>query len=730
MSSLRFDALRMILKDSVNGQPAEASRPISEYFGKHVFSHDKMRRYLSKEANREFDKCLEQDEPISLRLADQIATAMKTWASEKGVTHYTHWFQPLNGATAEKHDAFFEFDSQQGVMEQFSGKLLVQQEPDASSFPSGGMRNTFEARGYTGWDPSSPAFIVDGTLCIPTVFISYKGESLDYKTPLLRSKRAVDKAATKVCQLFDQKVRNVSVTLGWEQEYFLVDERLFQARPDLALTGRTLMGHLAAKNQQLEDHYFGSIPERVANYMKDFEYHAHLLGIPLKTRHNEVAPGQFECAPIFEEVNIAVDHNQLLMDLMNRIARHHRFRVLLHEKPFDGVNGSGKHNNWSMMTDTGINLLAPGNAPDKNMQFLVFLINTVKAVHDRAELLKATIVSAGNEHRLGANEAPPAIMSVFLGKELNNILDQIEATDAAQFLSSSVRQKIKLDIANIPELLVDNTDRNRTSPFAFTGNRFEFRAVGSSANCAAPMISLNTAIAYQLNAFLNELDTKIKAGMDADNAMFTILQQYIIESKIIRFEGNGYSQEWVVEATGRGLSAERSVPLVLKEFLEEKTISMFESENVLTEKEIHARHEIRLETFVKNIQIESRVLGDLAINHIIPVAIKYQNTLLENVQGLKAVLESAEYQEFAKPHIQTIQTISRHISEIRTLVSSMVDARKKANSLTDIAEKALSYDNEVKPHFDFIRGHVDKLELICDDNIWPLPKYRELLFMR
>jgi glutamine synthetase len=730
MSSLRFDALRMILKDSVNGQPAEASRPISEYFGKHVFSHDKMRRYLSKEANREFDKCLEQDEPISLRLADQIATAMKTWASEKGVTHYTHWFQPLNGATAEKHDAFFEFDSQQGVMEQFSGKLLVQQEPDASSFPSGGMRNTFEARGYTGWDPSSPAFIVDGTLCIPTVFISYKGESLDYKTPLLRSKRAVDKAATKVCQLFDQKVRNVSVTLGWEQEYFLVDERLFQARPDLALTGRTLMGHLAAKNQQLEDHYFGSIPERVANYMKDFEYHAHLLGIPLKTRHNEVAPGQFECAPIFEEVNIAVDHNQLLMDLMNRIARHHRFRVLLHEKPFDGVNGSGKHNNWSLLTDTGINLLAPGNAPDKNMQFLVFLINTVKAVHDRAELLKATIVSAGNEHRLGANEAPPAIMSVFLGKELNNILDQIEATDAAQFLSSSVRQKIKLDIANIPELLVDNTDRNRTSPFAFTGNRFEFRAVGSSANCAAPMISLNTAIAYQLNAFLNELDTKIKAGMDADNAMFTILQQYIIESKIIRFEGNGYSQEWVIEATGRGLSAERSVPLVLKEFLEEKTISMFESENVLTEKEIHARHEIRLETFVKNIQIESRVLGDLAINHIIPVAIKYQNTLLENVQGLKAVLESAEYQEFAKPHIQTIQTISRHISEIRTLVSSMVDARKKANSLTDIAEKALSYDNEVKPHFDFIRGHVDKLELICDDNIWPLPKYRELLFMR
>ncbi len=730
MPSLRFDALRMILKDAVNKEPAVANGPISDYFGKHVFSHDKMRRYLSKEANREFDKCLDLDEPITLRLADQIATAMKTWASENGVTHYTHWFQPLNGATAEKHDAFFEFDSRQGVIEQFSGKLLVQQEPDASSFPSGGMRNTFEARGYTGWDPSSPAFIVDGTLCIPTVFISYKGDSLDFKTPLLRSKRALDRAATKVCQMFDPTVKNVVVTLGWEQEYFLVDERLFQARPDLALTGRTLMGHLAAKNQQLEDHYFGSIPERVANYMKDFEYHAHLLGIPLKTRHNEVAPGQFECAPIFEEVNIAVDHNQLLMDLMNRIARHHKFRVLLHEKPFAGVNGSGKHNNWSMLTDSGVNLLSPGNAPDKNMQFLVFLINTVKAVHDRAELLKATIVSAGNEHRLGANEAPPAIMSVFLGKELNSILDQIEATDAAQFLSSTVRQKIKLDIANIPELLVDNTDRNRTSPFAFTGNRFEFRAVGSSANCAAPMISLNTAVASQLNLFLSEMEAKVKEGIDVDNAMFTILQKYIIESKKIRFEGNGYSQEWVVEATGRGLSAERSVPLVLKEFLEERTLEMFQSEKVLTEKEIHARHEIRLETFVKNIQIESRVLGDLAINHIIPVAIRYQNTLLENVKGLKMVLNDAEYQEFAKPHIQTIQTISRHISEMRTLVSSMVDARKKANSLADITEKALSYDNEVKPHFDFIRTHVDKLELICDDTIWPLPKYRELLFMR
>jgi len=706
------------------------SSPVSSYFGKHVFSREKMERYLSKEANKEFDQCLEANQPISLRLADQIATAMRTWAMENGVTHYTHWFQPLNGATAEKHDAFFEFTSDNHAIERFSGKLLVQQEPDASSFPSGGMRNTFEARGYTGWDPSSPAFIIDKTLCIPSVFISYKGDSLDYKTPLLRSRKAIDKAATKVCNILDSTVKSVAITLGWEQEYFIVDERLYQTRPDLVLTERTLLGHAAAKNQQLEDHYFGTIPARVQAFMKDLEYRAHLLGIPIKTRHNEVAPGQFECAPIFEELNIAVDHNQLLMDLMNRVAQKHKLRVLLHEKPFAGINGSGKHNNWSLLTNTGINLLSPKGDPQKNLLFLIFLINIIKAVNDNANLLKASISSASNEHRLGANEAPPAIMSIFLGTELTNLLDEIEKTDAATFKTGTVPQKLKLDVANIPEILLDNTDRNRTSPFAFTGNRFEFRAVGSSANCAAAMIALNTAVAQQLEYFFNDYSRQLSGGLSQESAIYAILQRYIVESKKIRFEGNGYSREWIEEAERRGLSTERSVPLILNAYLDAKVTDMFSGQKVFSPQELHARYEIRLETFVKNLQIESRVLGDLCINHIVPIAIRYQNILIENLRGMKELISQGEFEELCRPQLDAVRKISHHIAQIQILVNNMIEARKKANAITDIFEKAQCYDQKVKPFFEEIRDHVDKLEMICDDKIWPLPKYRELLFIR
>jgi glutamine synthetase len=728
MPNIRFKALEQIMQDKFEPVTAKYQK-VSEYFARAVFTHEKMQNYLSQKAYDEFQQSIQQNTPITEELADQIASAMKGWAMEQGATHYTHWFQPLNGATAEKHDAFIDFADGNENMERFSGKLLVQQEPDASSFPSGGMRNTFEARGYTGWDPSSPAFIIDGTLCIPTVFISYKGDSLDFKTPLLKSQRAISNAASKICKLFDHNVSQVKVTLGWEQEYFLVDERLYMARPDLHLTGRTLMGHASAKDQQMEDHYFGSIPSRVMTFIQDFEHQAHLLGIPVKTRHNEVAPGQFECAPMFEEVNLAVDHNQLVMDLMKKVARKHKFRVLLHEKPFQGVNGSGKHNNWSLMTDTGINLLSPGKIPGKNLMFLSFLVNAISAVYQNADLLRSSIVSAGNQHRLGANEAPPAIISVFIGQELTRILNQI-ADSPEKELSDEMSAKIQLNIANIPELLLDNTDRNRTSPFAFTGNRFEFRAVGSSSNCASPMIVLNTAMADQLEKFYKKLSDKMKDGKPFDKTLISLLRDEILKSKTILFEGDGYSENWIKEAESRGLSNIRSVSEALKSFVKKDSEKLFSKHNVFTKKELEARYEISLDMFIKQMQIESRVLGDLAINHVVPTAIQYQNILIDNVKGLQEILEGKEYREMSQPHIDSIRKISGHVKSIREMVSKMVDARKKANDAEDIVKSADIYDKKVQIWFDEIRYHIDKLELICDDNMWPLPKYRELLFIR
>ncbi|MFO7864984.1 MAG: glutamine synthetase III [Salinivirgaceae bacterium] len=727
MTNIRFKALEQIMHDQ-QSMTTEKPSKISSYFGQSVFSAEKLQSYLSQKAYSEYLQSIQNSTPISLSLADQIASAMKGWAMEQGATHYTHWFQPLNGATAEKHDAFIDFAEGNHNMERFSGKLLVQQEPDASSFPSGGMRNTFEARGYTGWDPTSPAFIIDGTLCIPTVFISYKGDSLDYKTPLLKSQTALSEKASMVCRLFDQHISKVNVTLGWEQEYFLVDERLYLARPDLHLTGRTLMGHASAKDQQLEDHYFGSIPTRVLHYIQDFEHQAHLLGIPIKTRHNEVAPGQFECAPMFEEVNIAIDHNQLLMDLMKKVARKHRFRVLFHEKPYQGVNGSGKHNNWSLLTDTGVNLLAPGKIPGKNLMFLTFLVNAISAVYHNADLLRSAIVSAGNQHRLGANEAPPAIISVFIGQELTRILTQI--ADSSGEITEEKSAGLQLKIANIPELLLDNTDRNRTSPFAFTGNRFEFRAVGSSANCASSMIALNTAMAEQLNKFYTNLSAQLKTKEHFTKTLLEALRNEINVAKPILFEGDGYSQNWLIEAENRGLTNIRSVPEALEALISTESAQLFSKHNVLSEKELEARYEIMLDTFIKQIQIESRVLGDLAINHIVPTAIKYQNVLIKNVEGLKGILDMKDYKELSQPHIDSIKKISGHVKSIREMVSRMVDSRKDANEASDIAASARVYDKEVQVWFDEIRHHIDKLELICDDNIWPLPKYRELLFMR
>ncbi|PLX23875.1 MAG: glutamine synthetase type III [Salinivirgaceae bacterium] len=728
MPNIRFKALEQIMQDKFEPVTAKYQK-VSEYFARAVFTHEKMQNYLSQKAYDEFQQSIQQNTPINEQLADQIASAMKGWAMEQGATHYTHWFQPLNGATAEKHDAFIDFAGDHDNLERFSGKLLVQQEPDASSFPSGGMRNTFEARGYTGWDPTSPAFIIDGTLCIPTVFISYKGDSLDFKTPLLKSQRAISEAASKICQLFDQNVSQVKVTLGWEQEYFLVDERLYMARPDLHLTGRTLMGHASAKDQQMEDHYFGSIPSRVMTFIQDFEHQAHLLGIPVKTRHNEVAPGQFECAPMFEEVNLAVDHNQLVMDLMKKVARKHKFRVLLHEKPFQGVNGSGKHNNWSLMTDTGINLLSPGKVPGKNLMFLSFLVNAISAVYHNADILRSSIVSAGNQHRLGANEAPPAIISVFIGQELTRILNQI-ADSPEKDLSDEMSAKIQLNIANIPELLLDNTDRNRTSPFAFTGNRFEFRAVGSSSNCASPMIVLNTAMADQLEKFYKKLSDKMKGGKSFDKVLISLLRDEILTSKTVLFEGDGYSDNWVKEAEGRGLTNVRSVSEALKSFVKKDSEKLFSKHNVFTKKELEARYEISLDMFIKQMQIESRVLGDLAINHVVPTAIQYQNILIDNVKGLKEILDGKDYREMSQPHIDSIKKISGHVKSIREMVSKMVDARKKANEAETIVKSADIYDKKVQIWFDEIRYHIDKLELICDDNMWPLPKYRELLFIR
>lgn len=729
MSTYRFAAMQELFNRVPLSVPAPADK-VSEFFGINTFDLETMKKYLPTDAYKNVLKAMDSWGHIDRSVADAVASAMKAWAMERGVTHYTHWFHPLNGATAEKHDAFFEPSSDGKVFEHFSGGSLIQQEPDASSLPSGGIRNTFEARGYTAWDPSSPAFIVDKTLCIPTVFVSYTGEALDYKTPLLRSLYVLDQAAVKVCHYFDKDVTKVISTLGWEQEYFLVDEALYYARPDLILTERTLMGHASAKDQQLEDHYFGSIPERVLAFMKDFENECYKLGIPLRTRHNEVAPNQFECAPVFEEANLSVDHNQLLMDVMKRVARHHKFRVLLHEKPYKGINGSGKHNNWSLLSNTGTNLLAPGNTPKSNFQFLTFLINTMKAVHDHSDLLRASIVSAGNEHRLGANEAPPAIMSIFLGQQINKVLDDIESKVTSKRMTPDEKTELKLNIGKIPKILLDNTDRNRTSPFAFTGNRFEFRAVGSTTNCAAPMTILNSAMAKQLSVFKENVDALIDKGIKKDEAIFQILRNIIIETKTIRFEGNGYSEEWVKEAAEKGLSNITDCPVALQAYISKKSVALLEGLGVLSERELEARYDIRLETFTKKIQIEARVLGDLAVNHIIPTVIKYQNRLIENVKGLKEILPSSEFGDAANYQLNSIKRISKHKALIQEMLDELLEERKKANKIENIRSKAKAYSEKVKPYLENIRYHIDKLELIVDDDLWPLPKYRELLYAR
>ncbi len=730
MSTIRFNAL-----EELNNRPVPEvvfpSEKISDYFGSDVFDLPKMQKYLSKDAYKNVINSIETGAKINRKTADQIASGMKEWATGKGATHYTHWFHPLTGNTAEKHDAFISIDQNGNSFETFDGELLVQQEPDASSFPHGGLRNTFEARGYTAWDPTSPAFIVDKTLCIPTIFVSYTGEALDYKTPLLKSLNVLDTAATDVCKYFDKSVNKVIATLGWEQEYFLVDEALFNARPDLVLTGRTLMGHASAKDQQLSDHYFSSIPERVLAYMKEFEIEAHKLGIPIKTRHNEVAPNQFECAPIFEEANLANDHNQLLMKIMRKIAKKHRFNVLFHEKPFAGINGSGKHNNWSLATDTGINLLKPGNTPKSNLLFLSFLINIITAVKKHNDLLRATIMSAGNQHRLGGNEAPPAIISVFLGSKLDDMLNKIEQKVPEKKKSQDISANLKLDIAKIPEILLDNTDRNRTSPFAFTGNRFEFRAVGSNENNAGPLLALNTALADQLIKFKKEVDILINEGIKKDNAVLRILRKYIKESKDIRFEGNGYSEEWTKEAKKRGLTNIREAGKAFEAFISKDTIDLYERNNVLNSKELHSRYEIRICEYVQKIQIEARILGDLAINHIIPTAIKYQNILITSVKELKEIIEDeSDLEALASRRIGTIKKISHHTTQISLMTQEMIEERKKANVIENCIDRIEKYELNVKPYLDKIRYHIDKLELIVDDEIWPLPKYRELLFNR
>ncbi|KAB2871526.1 MAG: glutamine synthetase type III [Bacteroidales bacterium] len=730
MAKQRFTAF----KEAVNRNPLEFNgnkgSKYSEIFGVNVFDREKMKRYLSADAYESLITSIDEGRRIDRKIAGQVAAAMKAWAMEQGATHYTHWFQPLNGATAEKHDAFLSIDKDGKAIELFKGEMLVQQEPDASSFPSGGIRNTFEARGYSAWDPSSPAFILDQTLCIPTVFVSYTGEALDFKTPLLKSLTALDKAAVSVLEYFDKDAKKVFATLGWEQEYFLVDEALFNARPDLALCGRTLMGHAAAKDQQLEDHYFGSIPSRVTAFMRHFELEAYKLGIPVKTRHNEVAPNQFECAPIFEEANLAVDHNQLIMSLMDRVARQHNFRILFHEKPFKGVNGSGKHNNWSMMTDSGVNLLSPGRTPKNNLQFLTFLINTMKAVQDHSALLIGSIASESNSHRLGAHEAPPAIMSVFIGKTLSAVLDELEEKVSDQKMTPDEKTELKLDIiGKIPEILLDNTDRNRTSPFAFTGNRFEFRAVGSSGSCASPMIVLNTAVADQLNKFKVEVEKVIEKGVKKDEAIIQCLRKVIIDSKKIRFEGNGYSQDWVDEAALRGLPNIQNAIEAFKTFLLDSSKELLTKNKVLTLRELEARYEIRNEIFLKKVQIEARVLGDLAINHIIPTAIAYQNILISNVKGLKELFPK-EYEKLANHQLNLLYEISEHIHEIRKQVDEMIEYRKEANLVEDVVERAHLYAKNVRPYIEDIRYHIDKLEMIVDDEMWPLPKYREMLFIR
>lgn len=729
MTNLRFQ----VVEEAFGKKPIDVITPQerpSEYFARKVFTRQKMYKYLEQEVYEQLIDVIDNGTRLDRRIADSVAKGIKQWAEDNGVTHYTHWFQPLNEGTAEKHDAFVEHDGKGGMVEEFSGKLLVQQEPDASSFPSGGIRSTFEARGYSAWDPTSPVFIIDDTLCIPTVFISYTGEALDYKAPLLKALRAVDKAGTAVAQYFDPNVKKVTCNLGWEQEYFLVDEGLYSARPDLLLTGRTLMGHDSAKDQQMDDHYFGTIPDRVQAFMKDLEIQALELAIPCKTRHNEVAPNQFELAPIFEETNLAVDHNMLLMSLMKKVARKHGFRVLLHEKPFDGINGSGKHNNWSLSTDTGVLLHAPGKTPEANLRFITFIVETLMGVYKHNGLLKASIMSATNAHRLGANEAPPAIISSFLGKYLSELLSKIASADQNEMPFEKGKKATKLDIPMIPEILIDNTDRNRTSPFAFTGNRFEFRAVGSEANCASAMIALNSAVAEALNSFKQRVDALIEAGEDKTSAILEIIREDIKTCEPIHFDGNGYSEEWLVEAERRGLDVEKSCPLIFDRYLDDASVEMFQSLGVFKRNEIEARNEIKWETYTKKIQIEARVFGDISMNHIIPVCTRYQSQLASNVENMMKIFGDEEGKKLSARNINIIREIAERIQRIETGVEELVNARKVANKIEDAREKAIAYHDTVEPKMEKIRYDIDKLELIVADEQWTLPKYRELLFMR
>ena len=740
-NNLRFQVVEEAFKKRALDVPVPEERP-SEYFGKYVFNKQKMFSYLPSDIYEKMIDVIDNGARLDRSIADAVADGMKKWAMEMGVTHYTHWFQPLTEGTAEKHDAFVEHDGKGGMIETFSGKLLVQQEPDASSFPNGGIRNTFEARGYSAWDPTSPVFIIDDTLCIPTIFIAYTGEALDYKAPLLRALHAVGKAAKEVCQYFYDDVTKVQVNLGWEQEYFLVDEGLYSARPDLMLTGRTLMGHESAKNQQMDDHYFGTIPDRVQAFMKDLEIQALELAIPVKTRHNEVAPNQFELAPVFEECNLAVDHNMLLMSLMKKVARNHGFRVLLHEKPFDGINGSGKHNNWSLSADNGVLLHAPGKTPEENLRFVTFIVETLMAVYRHNGLLKASIMSATNAHRLGGNEAPPAIISSFLGTQLTELLDHIEQSDKNELFNLKGKQGMEIDIPQIPDLIVDNTDRNRTSPFAFTGNRFEFRAPGSTANCASAMIALNAAMAEALNSFKERVDKKIyeyskssEYSVNSENtakihAILEVLKEDIKTCKPVRFDGNGYSEEWVKEAARRGLDVENSCPVIFERYLDESSVRMFESTKVMNRKELEARNEVKWETYVKTVQIEARVLGDLAMNHIIPVATHYQSQLIKNVQGMKDIFPQEKSERLSIRNMKLIEEIAERTEKIEQLVEELTDARKVANRIENIHERAIVYHDTVEPHMGAIRYEADKLELIVEDGLWTLPKYRELLFIR
>ncbi|MCH5308642.1 MAG: glutamine synthetase III [Prevotella sp.] len=726
---LRFRVVEEAFKKKAIEVSTPSERP-SEYFGKYVFNREKMYKYLPAGVYAKLVDVIDNGARLDRSIADAVAQGMKRWAQEMGATHYTHWFQPLTEGTAEKHDAFVEHDGKGGMIENFSGKLLVQQEPDASSFPNGGIRNTFEARGYSAWDPTSPVFIIDDTLCIPTIFISYTGEALDYKAPLLRALHAVGKAATEVCRLFYDDVRKVQVNLGWEQEYFLVDEGLYSARPDLLMTGRTLMGHESAKNQQMDDHYFGTIPDRVQAFMKDLEVQALELAIPVKTRHNEVAPNQFELAPIFEECNLAVDHNMLLMSLMKRVARNHGFRVLLHEKPFDGINGSGKHNNWSLTADNGTLLHAPGKTPEENLRFVTFIVETLMAVHRHNGLLKASIMSATNAHRLGGNEAPPAIISTFLGKQLTELLDHIEQSDKEDLFNLKGKQGMEMDIPQIPDLIIDNTDRNRTSPFAFTGNRFEFRAPGSSANCASAMIALNSAVAEALDAFSHRVEARIQQGESKVSAILDVLREDIKTCKPIRFDGNGYSEEWVEEAARRGLDTEKSCPVIFEHYLDEASVRMFESTKVMNRKELEARNEVKWETYVKTVQIEARVMGDLSMNHIIPVSTHYQSQLIKNVQGMKDVFPAERAERLSMRNMKLIEEIAERTEQIERLVDELTEARRVANRIESIHHRALAYHDTVCPKMEAIRNQIDHLEMIVEDGLWTLPKYRELLFIR